>query len=80
MLTLDIIVLTIAGSLVGNEFAIAAFIHPVLTRQTDQVNSVAATALAKVLGKVMPFWYALVALLTGALSLVDHHTTGSWSP
>ncbi len=78
MFILDVITLTAAGLLAGNELAIAAFVHPVLYRLPDGIHLAAATALARVLGRVMPFWYALVVVLTVCLALLDHHSTGIW--
>ena len=80
MLTLDLFSLTFAGLLVGNELAIAAFVHPVLLRREDHVHFAVATALAKLLGRVMPVWYALLILLAGTLALGSHRVMGTWSP
>ena len=56
MLTLDTMALTVAGLLVGNEFAIAASVHPTLNRLPDHAHAAGASALARLLGRVMPFW------------------------
>ena len=77
---LYVLALTSAGLLVGNELAIAVFVHPVLSRQADVAHFPAATALAKLLGRVMPFWYALVVLLTASVLTVAHHQAGRWPP
>jgi uncharacterized membrane protein len=51
----------------GNEFAIAAFIHPQLRKLNDDAHAQTAQPLASVLGKAMPLWYALaLALILGA--------------
>ena len=78
MLILDVATLTVAGLLVGNELAIAVFVHPTLSRLPDSVHFTAATALARILGRVMPVWYALTIMLTAALAVVDRHRTGIW--
>ena len=78
MLIFEVATLVVAGLLVGNELAIAVFVHPTLSRLPDSVHLSAATALARILGRVMPFWYALTILLTAALALADWHRTGSW--
>ena len=44
----------------------AFFFHPLLTRLEDSVHAKAAQALARIYGKVMPFWYA-ATLITTAL-------------
>jgi uncharacterized membrane protein len=61
---LNVVAIIVAGLMVGSELAIAAFVHPTLNRLPDAVHLPAARALARVLGRFMPFWYALVFLLT----------------
>jgi uncharacterized membrane protein len=67
---LEITAIVVAGSLTGNEFAVAAFFHPRISRLEDAVHVQTARALAKVLGKVMPFWYAGTFLLSLAVVFV----------
>jgi hypothetical protein len=49
--------------LFGSELAIAAFVHPALTRLDDATHARAAQALARALGAAMAFWYALAFIL-----------------
>ncbi len=69
---LDITIIVLAGMLVGNELAIAAFVHPTLCRLEDAVHRAAANPIAKVLGRVMPLWYALVFVLIAVDAWVRH--------
>jgi hypothetical protein len=63
----DIATAAITGMMVGNEFAIAAFVHPQLRRLDNKTHANAASRLAATLGKVMPLWYALsLTLILGA--------------
>ena len=78
MLTLHVTTLTVAGLLVGNEFAIAAFVHPTLNRLPDHAHAAGASALARLLGRVMPFWYALATLLACSEAALRRHETGTW--
>jgi len=48
-----------AALLVGNELAVALFIHPVLYSVTDEAHVRVAKPLARRLGRIMPFWYAM---------------------
>jgi uncharacterized membrane protein len=73
---LDIVAVLVAGLLVGNELAIAAFVYPTLDRLSDDVHLPVARALARLLGKVMPFWYILVILLTTAVAMIQWHQSG----
>ena len=73
MEVLNVVAIIVAGLMVGNELAIAAFVHPTLDRLPDAVHLPAATALARVLGRFMPFWYILVFLLTLAEVLIQWH-------
>jgi hypothetical protein len=51
--------LFVSGLLVGNELAVAVFIHPVLYSVSDEAHVRVAKPLAGRLGHSMPFWYAL---------------------
>jgi hypothetical protein len=63
----DIATIFVAGTMVGNEFAIAAFVHPQLGKLNDKEHAHAAALLAAILGKVMPLWYGLtLALIASA--------------
>ena len=73
MLFLDVLSLTVAGMLAGNEFAVAAFFHPALYRLSDQVHLAVAPPLARILGRVMPFWYALTVLLVAVETWTHWH-------
>ncbi len=73
MEVLNVITIIVAGLMVGNELAIALFVHPTLDRLPDDVHLPAASALARVLGRFMPFWYILVFLLTLAEVLFQWH-------
>ena len=70
---LNVVVIIVAGLMVGSELAIAAFVHPTLDRLPDNVHLPVAIALARVLGRFMPLWYILVFLLTLAEALFQWH-------
>ncbi len=55
---LDLLAIAVTGLMVGNEVAVAAFIHPAISRLPPTVHLGAAAAIARTLGHVMPFWYA----------------------
>jgi uncharacterized membrane protein len=59
----DIGTATVVGLMAGNEFAVAAFVHPQLHKLSPSTHAQAATALAHVLGKAMPLWYGIALLL-----------------
>jgi hypothetical protein len=69
------IAMVIAGPLVGVEIAVAAFTNPMVGRLPDDAFWQARSDGSRVLGKVMPFWYAvtLVALIAAAVV-----TSGHW--
>jgi Domain of unknown function (DUF1772) len=65
--------------LVGNELAVALFIHPVLYSVDDGAHTRVVKPLAGRLGRFMPFWYAaalIFALLQ--LFLTGRAQTVSW--
>src|SRR5680860_1346272 len=47
----------IVGMMVGVEFGVAAFMNPVVDRLPDEERVRARAAAARLLGRVMPFWY-----------------------
>jgi hypothetical protein len=62
--------------MVGSELAIAVLVHPTLDKLPDGIHLPAASALARVLGKYMPFWYILVFLLTLAEAIIQWRQSG----
>jgi Anthrone oxygenase len=64
----DIATATVAATMAGTEFAVAAFIHPQLRKLNDNAHAQIASRLASVLGKAMPFWYGLsLVLILGSI-------------
>ena len=76
MAILNVFAILVAGLMVGSELAIAAFVHPTLVRLSDTVHLQTASALGRVSGRFMPFWYILVFLLTLAEVLIHWHQSG----
>ena len=70
--TLEIAAIVVAGTMTGNEIAVAVFFHPRISRLEDAVHIRAAQTLASALGAAMPFWYALTFLLSLAATFVAH--------
>lgn len=67
----EILAVLVLGTLVGAEFAVAAFFHPVLRRLSDDAFRPARGDGARLLGRVMPLWYlASLALLVAAAAVV----------
>lgn len=60
--------LMLLGLLTGNELGIAAFVHPALSTLPDRTHAASVQKLARILGRIMPFWYGatLFALLLAA--------------
>ena len=57
------VALAAAALVAGNEFCVAAFVHPVISRLDDPAHAAAAAPVARVLGRWMPPAYATVLLL-----------------
>ena len=64
---IELAAVVVAGTMVGNELAVALFVHPQLWRLDEATHVRAVQPLAAVLGAVMPFWYA--ATLLGSLGV-----------
>lgn len=71
----DVAFVVTAAMLADSELAVAAFIHPVLSRLDDETHVRAAQPLARVLGRAMPFWYA-GAVLPGVASVIARPALG----
>jgi hypothetical protein len=65
----DIATATLAATMVGNEFAVAAFVHPQIRKLNDSTHAQAAAPLAAALGRAMPLWYGLALALIGGAAL-----------
>jgi uncharacterized membrane protein len=68
MMILDVVTILCIGLLVGTEFAVSAFINPILAKLEEGAQAQAIGMFARRLGFVMPFWYAgsLLLLIAGA--------------
>jgi uncharacterized membrane protein len=78
MIFLDIVTIMSVGLLTGTEFAVSAFINPVLWRMEDEAQGFAVRAFARMLGRVMPFWYGGSLLLLAAEAIVRRSQPGAW--
>jgi hypothetical protein len=65
------VTILLAGLMVGNELAVGLFLHPTLAHLADGLHAPTRRAFAALFGRVMPFWYAAVALLTIAVTWLD---------
>ena len=72
MFFLDFATILITGLMVGNELAVAAFIHPSISPLKPYPHLAAAKPIASTLGRVMPFWYALGLLTLIAETSLRH--------
>jgi uncharacterized membrane protein len=54
---LSVVTIVVVGLLVGVEFAVAVFVNPILDRLPGDQGLAARGDGARVLGRVMPFWY-----------------------
>ena len=72
---LDIITITCAGLLAGNELAVSAFVNPALRRLESVPQAQAASILARSLGRAMPVWYGFCLALLALESFLRRHQT-----
>jgi hypothetical protein len=66
--TLAVTTGTVFGIMVGVEFAVAVFVGPMLRRLPAGPSLEASADGARVLGRVMPFWYIASLVLTAWLA------------
>ena len=76
MLFLDVLTIVCTGLMIGNELTVSLFINPVLWKLTDRAQAKALSLFAGLLGKVMPFWYALSLVLMLVEAYVRRHQPG----
>lgn len=62
------------GLLIGTEFAVSAFINPILRRLDDRSRLAQIQPFAARLGAAMPFWYVLSFVLLLAETVLLRHT------
>ena len=76
-MTLHMAALLVLGLMCGSELNIALFAHPVLKRLPLETHILVRSALAALLGRVMPFWMAGSTLLNILLLLPFAHLNES---
>jgi uncharacterized membrane protein len=67
-----------SGLLVGNELAVALFIHPVLYSVSNEAHARVVKPLAGRLGRFMPPWYAITLVLAILQLLIEPKGPQSW--
>ncbi|HEX3985655.1 MAG TPA: DUF1772 domain-containing protein [Acidobacteriaceae bacterium] len=71
---LNILTTLSLGLLIGTEFAVAAFINPILRRLDDRAQLTLIQPFAARLGAAMPFWYVLSFVLLLIETVLLRHT------
>lgn len=69
---LAIVSVTVVGIMVGVEFAVAVFVNPIFLRLPAGPSLEARADGARILGRVMPFWYV------GSLVLIAGLAAAAW--
>lgn len=76
MMLLSIATVVCLGLLTGVEFAVSAFVNPVLWKLEPKTQAGLVRIFARNLGGVMPFWYVGALLLLVAECVLAWHTPG----
>jgi uncharacterized iron-regulated membrane protein len=69
---IEVLAVLVVGPMVGSEFAVAAFVNPIVGRLPDDAFRTARSDSSRLLGKVMPFWYIASLGLLAAAAVVAH--------
>jgi uncharacterized membrane protein len=76
---IDILTIVLAGLMVGNELTVSLFINPVMQKLDAAARTRALSLFAGLLGRVMPFWYALCLILF-AIETFAHRGGAAYVP
>jgi len=71
---LDLITILLSSMLAGNELAVSWFFNPAIWQLDDRPQATALSLLARRLGKLMPFWYALCFVLLSVEAYLRRHS------
>jgi len=74
---LNIVAIASIGLMIGTEFAVWAFINPILWKLEEPARAQTVQLFAKRLGEAMPFWYVLNLLLLVAEAVGLRHQPGA---
>ena len=78
-MTLLLLAVLVLGLMCGSELNVAAFAHPMLSRQPIEVHIPVRSSFATMFGRVMPFWMTGSALLNLLLLLpIEHLSRPAW--
>lgn len=78
-MALELTALLVLGLMCGSELNVAAFGHPILSRQPLDTHILVRSSLAAMLGRVMPFWMTGSTLLNLLLLLpLVHLSQSAW--
>jgi uncharacterized membrane protein len=70
---LDLVSIVLIGLMIGNELGLSVFVNPALGKLEDGPQAKSLSLLARSLGKAMPYWYALSAILVIAEAYLRRH-------
>ncbi|HMH16488.1 MAG TPA: DUF1772 domain-containing protein [Edaphobacter sp.] len=73
---LEIFTILCTGLMIGNELTVSLFINPVIWQLDDHAQAKALSLFGRLLGKVMPLWYALCLVLMIAEAYLRRHQPG----
>jgi uncharacterized membrane protein len=70
----NVITILVLLILVGVEFSVSAFVNPAAWQLESEPQLKMLSRLASVLGKVMPVWYPVCAVILGIQTWLQWHT------
>jgi uncharacterized membrane protein len=74
---LDIVTILSVGLMIGTEFAVSAFVNPILGQLDGRAEADATRLFARRLGRAMPFWYILGFVLMVVEASIRRHEAGA---
>ena len=75
---LDVLTILLTVSMLGTEFTVSAILNPALGTLDQTTWLKTMPVLARVMGRVMPFWYALGLLLIAVEGYFHYDAPSRW--
>lgn len=78
-ISLAVLALVVTGTMVGVELCVATLLHPMFDRLPHDAGLLGRADAARVLGRIMPWWYAASIVLSVLLAVLARGSVWTWA-